>query len=402
MKYCQRFVFVVISILTFSFLLSADDEKGEKARTFTVSKGGMLDVSVNIGNIHVRTWDKNEVTVHLTTDDEEEGDYSGVRIRQRENTIHIDNDRRYDYEPWGEVDISVDIPSQFNIQLATAAGDIDITGKVAGDIEAQTSGGNINTGAVDGRVLLVTSGGDISTDDVNGDLSLNTSGGNIRVGIVTGITDVHTSGGDIIIDRSDKKVTAETAGGNVQIGDIGGDALVSTAGGDIMVERVSGNARLKSAGGNVSLRSANGAVVARTAGGDIHADSIVGSIDAKTSAGNIEVELIPSGSGKTKLSSSVGDVRLYISENAKASITARNRMHYAGSWDENEDAIASDFKEDSYENDTRRREVRASYTLNGGGQQISIETSMGRIEILKADSRKRQGWGTKHKVKYKR
>jgi DUF4097 and DUF4098 domain-containing protein YvlB len=240
---------------------------------------------------------------------------------------------------------------------------------------------------VDGKVDLTTSGGDVLVEDVKGDLSINTSGGNIHVGSIAGLSDVHTSGGDIEIERVGKKLTAETSGGNVHVGDIGSDVMVETAGGDIILDHVAGGATLSTAGGNIELKSAHGDVIMKTAGGDVRADSIVGSIDAKTSAGNIELMLIPSGSRKSRLSTNVGDVRLYIPENAKATITARNRIRNWGGWfDSNEDAISSDYKEDTFDNDGRNREVRATYSLNGGGQAVSIEASMGNIQILKPGS----------------
>ena len=403
MNYLNRLTFVLISITALTLLASAHDGNGENTKSFTVSKGGTLEVSVNIGTIRVKTWDKNEVVVRVSEEDEEEDgdrdDHTGVRIRQQDNVIRVETDPHY--EPWGEVDIDVSIPSRFNVRLETSAGDITVSGNVIGTVDAQTSGGNISTSSVDGKVDLETSGGDITTEDIKGDLTLSTSGGNIRVGVVTGLSDVHTSGGDIIIERSDKKLTAKTAGGNVRIGDIGGDALVITSGGDIVLDRVAGGATLKTAGGNIMLKSANGAVVAKTAGGDIHADSIVGSIDAKTSAGNIVIVLYPSGTGKSKLSTSVGDLRLYIPENAKASITARNRVHYWGGWENDEDVIYSDYKEDTFDRDGRGREVRATYTLNGGGQSITLDASMGNIEILKPDSHRHEFREGKHKKKSK-
>lgn len=378
------------------------DQKDGKDKTFTVSKGGTLNVSVNIGTIRVKTWDKNEVVVHVSSDegDEDNDEYYGIRVRQRENTVRVSTSQHY--EPWGEVDIDVSIPVQFNVQLETSAGDITVTGKVVGGVEVRTSGGNISTGSVDGKVELETSGGDISTGDVNGDLTLSTSGGNINVGAVTGIAEVATLGGDIIIDRVDKKLTAETSGGNVHVGNVGDNIIVSTSGGDIILSRIGGNASLNTAGGNIMLESAHGAVIANTAGGDIRADSVVGSITARTSSGNIDVVLFPSGTKKSKLSTSVGDLHLYIPENAKATITARNRMQYGGGWDNDEDVIFSDYKEDSFDRDGRGREVRATYTLNGGGQSISLDASMGKIEILKPDSRLHDSshrWKKKNKSK---
>lgn len=395
----KKIIVVLLCILGFALRASAHSDNGEEKKSFTVSKGGTLDVSVNLGTIRVKTWDKNEVVVRVGSDesDEEDDEDSGIRIRQRENTIRITTSQHY--QSWGDVDIDVSIPQQFNVQLETSAGDIVIDGSVIGKVDVQTSGGNISTGAIEGKADLATSGGDIITGNIKGDLTLNTSGGNIRVGNVTGVAEVETLGGDIIIDRVDKRLAASTSGGNVRVGNIGEEVTVSTSGGDIILDHVGGSASLTTAGGNITLTSAHGTVSAATAGGDIRADSIVGSVTARTSSGNINIMLIPSGSGKSKLSTSVGDIHFFIPENAKASITARNRRQYLGPWgDYDEDVIFSDFKEDTYDREARGREVRATYILGGGGQTINLEASMGNIEILKPESRPNDsshGWKKK-------
>ncbi len=166
---------------------------------------------------------------------------------------------------------------------------------------------------------MTTSGGDISTGDIKGDLSLNTSGGDIRVGEVTGVAGCsHRRAERSPSIKRENRLLRRRPGGNVQVGDIGGDAIVSTSGGDINIETVSGGATLSTAGGNINLVSANGIVKAKTAGGDIEMNNIVGSVEAKTSAGNIRVTLSPSGAGKSRFTTSVGDVMLYLPENAES------------------------------------------------------------------------------------
>ncbi len=63
-----------------------DDDKGN-TKTFTVSKGGTLDVSVNVGDIHILTTQRNEVTV--TADFEEDEDNDDLKIRQKGNAISV-------------------------------------------------------------------------------------------------------------------------------------------------------------------------------------------------------------------------------------------------------------------------------------------------------------------------
>src|SRR5436190_5202267 len=308
MKRLMRITFAAVCLIavTNSAWPSQGNEDGnaKREKTFTVKKGGELRVSVNAGEIRIKTWEKNEVHVRVVGESDDEG-MQDLRLKQSENTISVE----YDPE-WGsssDVEFDISIPSQFNISLETSAGDIGIEGKLSGTVNAHTSGGNIQTGALAGPVDLNTSGGDIVTGDVDGDLTLHTSGGNIQTGKVTGTSEVKTSGGDIIIESSGKSMIAKTAGGNVQVGDINGDATVVTSGGDIILDKVSGNAKLKTAGGNIRIDGANGKVTASKAGGDITMDNIVGSIEAKTASGNLDVDLSPGSTGQSTFSTSMGD-----------------------------------------------------------------------------------------------
>ncbi len=96
----------------------------------------------------------------------------------------------------------------------------------------------------------------------------------------------------------------------------------------------------------------------------------------------MEAELIPSGKGGSKLTSSGGDVRLYIDENSKATIEATIRLDGWG-MRESRYVVKSEFPKESYETDEEADEIRAVYKLNGGGELIELSTSNSNIEIHK-------------------
>jgi DUF4097 and DUF4098 domain-containing protein YvlB len=388
MKTRQWLAFPVLLLLALPLLGQTSDEplkqvnerEGTQSKSFKVSKGGMLEVSVQAGDIRLNPWEKNEVYVKASEIEEEDADE--LEMTEIGNTVRVEFHSR-----WGSTPrFDINVPEAFNVDLQTSGGNITINGKMAGTLKGTTSGGDVRIGDVVGSADMNTSGGDIITGDVQGDLYLNTLGGDLRTGLVTGRVDVNTSGGDITIERVGRALRARTSGGNVSIGDIGGEATISTSGGDIVVGRVSGGVSVGTAGGNISLRSATGKVIAKTAGGDIQLDSIAGSVDAKTAAGSIDAELIPTGKGRSRLSTAAGDVTLYLPENAKATIDARVHVH--GWWEDEdeESSIYSDFKADTVVKDRREREIRATYTLNGGGESITLDTSLGSIEIRKLGS----------------
>jgi hypothetical protein len=93
----------------------------------------------------------------------------------------------------------------------------------------------------------------------------------------------------------------------------------------------------------------------------------------------VQAQLRPSGKGRSRLSSSGGDVILYLPANAKATIDAL--IDIRGRWEEDEYQIISDFKSQSYNKDPDSKEVHATYVLNGGGESIWLETVNGNIQI---------------------
>jgi hypothetical protein len=379
MKTYTRILIATLAAL-FMMALASAGEEGSRSKSFSVSKGGTMEVSTSRGDIRISPWEKNEVSIAVEGLDDEELDK--IKMTQNGNIVRISYRSRWD-DGSGHVRFSISVPSQFNLDMNTSGGDLEVKGGLTGKIDGSTSGGDIKLGNVfGGPVEVTTSGGDISTGKIEGDGSLKTAGGDIQVGSVNGSLSVNTSGGDINVETVTKSLDAKTAGGSINIGNVGGEVHVSTSGGDIKVGKVSGKATLNTAGGDIDLKGASGNVNAKTSGGDVKLQNITGSINAKTSGGEVEAELIPSGKGGSKLSSSGGDVRLYIDENSKATIEATIRLDGWGSR-KSRYVVKSEFPKESYETDEEADEIRAVYKLNGGGELIELSTSNSFIEIHK-------------------
>jgi DUF4097 and DUF4098 domain-containing protein YvlB len=362
---------------------SAED-RGVRAKSFTVSKGGMLELSTSVGDVRINPWDKNEVYVEAEGIDED--DLDRLKMTQSGNSVRVA------FRPgsrwWGDggsVRFDVSVPNQFDLELKTSGGDLEIAGNMSGKINGSTAGGDIRLkGNIGGTVDMSTSGGDVHVKNISGDGYLKTSGGDIRIGTVEGELEVSTSGGDIEVESVGKSLNAKTSGGDITVGSVGGEARVSTAGGDIKMGKVSGKASMSTAGGNITLKGASGTVTAKTAGGDIRIENVTGTIDARTSGGEVEAELIPSGKGVSKLASSGGNIKLSVAENAKVTIEAVIRIH--DRWRRSKEKYkirSADFKADSYEMDEDAEEIRATYKLNGGGETIFLETVNADIDIKK-------------------
>ncbi|MGD0337489.1 MAG: DUF4097 family beta strand repeat-containing protein [Bacteroidota bacterium] len=373
-KYTAIFHIIFIWGLAASFLFAAEPDK--KSQSFTVEKGGMLNVSTDVGSIRIEPWEKNEVYVQAENLDDEEAE--GLSMSQSGNKIDVQF-RSYDHS--SDARFRINVPSQFDIDIETSGGDLVIAGNMTGKIKGHTSGGDIRLESVTGDVEMETAGGDINTKDIMGDLVLKTSGGNIETGWVNGEATLRTAGGSIRVNGVGKNLKASTAGGNITFGEVRGTVDVHTAGGSIKGQKSSGKLTMKTAGGDIELLEGGLSVTAKTAGGNIRMHNITGSADARTAGGDVEVDLIPEGNDRSTLSTAGGRVVLSIPEDAKATIDARIRVE--GRWKSrmNDYSIHSDFKASSEEKSEKEHEIRGSYILNGGGQQIDLKTVNSDIEI---------------------
>jgi DUF4097 and DUF4098 domain-containing protein YvlB len=360
----MKHVIILFTCIALAVSFLTADEPAEKnaktSKSFTVQKSGTLEVNV-VGDITIKTWDKAEVFVKANGIDEE--DLEELTMEQSGNTVSVIF--KPDWNISGNVEFTISLPEQFNAEIATSGGNIEVGGSLKGTLSARTSGGNI------------------SVQDIGGKTSLRTSGGNISLGSVNDEAVVSTSGGNIEVIKVAKKLDAKTSGGNIEVGEVGGSASVSTSGGNIDVKKVSGSAVLKTAGGNIELAGASGRVEARTAGGDIELTNITGSVEAKTAGGNVSAEMNPAGQGKSELATAGGDVTIVLPANAKATVEATIRIDR---WKRESDRydIHSDFEAADYKKDEKRRGIYGRYEINGGGEKITLSTSMGDIYIKKA------------------
>ena len=355
------------------------DEDG-RTKSFTVGKGGTLEVTVDGGDIRINVWDKSEVLVK--TEGLDESDLKRLEMTQSGNDVRVELRSRWGSHS-GHARFEITVPSQYNANVHTAGGDIDVRGTLNGTVKGSTSGGDVTLGNVtSGRVDLSTSGGNMRTGDIQADIRLSTSGGDIELGNVGGEASVNTSGGNIRVKSIGKSLKANTSGGNIEIGDVGGEAKVSTSGGNIDVRKVTGSATLSTAGGDIELGGASGSVKAHTSGGDLKLMNITGSIDASTSGGDVVAELRPTGKGRSKLVSSGGEITLSIPEDAKATVEATIRIQGWGRHD-NEYTVHSEFNAATYDKRGDPDEIRAVYQLNGGGELIELKTVNSDINIKK-------------------
>jgi len=344
----------------------------QKVKTFNLGKNGQINVSIDYGDIKIETWGNDQVAVKYEED--EDSDYSSFKMIQNGNTLTISSG---DYT---NEDLVISTPSSVNLDLNTDGGDILIKGNITGKVECSTAGGDIATKDITGNANLNTAGGEINSGTIDGNVTVNSGGGDMNIGKITGEAELSTGGGNIKVYNVGKELKVSTGGGNVRAGNVGGVFTVTTGGGNVDVKMVSGGVKVTTGGGNVSVDGTKGKATATTAGGNLSLKGINGAVECFTGSGDVYVELNPDPKMNSEIKSASGDVTLYLSESAKATVIARVRGWDSWGGDES-DPVVSEFKITT--EDKSSHSVKCTYQINGGGSTIEVETTSGEIHIKK-------------------
>lgn len=294
-------------------------------RNFNVHPGGTIIIDADVGDIKVISGASNvsvDVIRRAKTFSQSHAneifkDYD-VNFAQEGNDVRIR--ARYDHPTswfhWNtdlDVRFVVNVPSQYNVDLKTSGGDIDVS-DLNGQAKVSTSGGDVSLGRIAGAVDAHTSGGDVSMAGSHASAMLSTSGGDIKVGDASGSLSVKTSGGSIDIRRADGDLKAHTSGGSIDIGDAGGAIDASSSGGSIkarLFRQPRADSKLSTSGGGITIHVAPNVALdidAHTSGGDVASDipvTILGKQNDSSLNGKLN-----GGGPKLVLRSSGGDIRL--------------------------------------------------------------------------------------------
>ena len=257
-------------------------------RDFTVRSGQTLWLDTERGSVRVRGASGNQVhvTVLKGVDDVSEDraydlfDRFEVDFRETSSGLSIEGD--YDGDRgWRRnrlhVAFEITLPEDFNVDVQTAGGSIDVRG-LLGEANLDTSGGSITAIDIGGPISLDTSGGSVTAENIGGRALLNTSGGSITARDIKGDVDCDTSGGSITVDGAEGDVVAHTSGGSIRLDNIYGTVEAETSGGSITADLAmapDGPMKLETSGGSISLYLADDTradIDARASGGRVRSD----------------------------------------------------------------------------------------------------------------------------------
>ncbi len=408
-------LFILIPALTFSQEKLRKEGRyyiADIEKSYDVKKGGDLVMEKIRGDVYITTWNKNQVQIHeirkmdVYTEAEAKAvlKKNDVIYQKTGNTIKVGGEDNY--RSYMSSKFKVVLPTEFNIDIGTSGGDISVT-ELKGKVDLKTSGGDIDLIRIDGFVSAKTSGGDVTVKENKKSVVIKTSGGDVEITDVMGEVEAKTSGGDITVENNKARVNARTSGGDIKLRNIGAEVDAHTSGGDITVDGTNGELEVSTSGGDIDLKNIKDVIKAKTSGGDVEAagvingiyattsggdvelDDIQGFIEAKTSGGDVEAKMTLTNFSKdhhVNMKSSGGNITLYIPAKLPATITAVINIR-GSSWRDYD--IYSDFpltskKQKDKDREGRREEIiRSEGKINGGGDQIILETTNGNITIKK-------------------
>lgn len=268
----------------------------EQSGSVNIHDGDHVRVSMEMGDIHVRTQASGSVGYHLRIEVPAGSDWNASSTPRFQVSAHSGSDgaviigravrERSSERFW--VTLELDVPRSTPLELSTQGGNLDV-GDIDGRLVCDTAGGKIRISRVGASARLRTAGGDVIAQDVAGDLTATTGGGNILAGAVHGAAalrsggghirvarvdgDAHmeTGGGNIFLDRAAANLIATTGGGRIMVGEAGGELQARTGGGGIRVWRVAGPARIETGAGSIFLAGFASPVRATTGAGGITA-----------------------------------------------------------------------------------------------------------------------------------
>ncbi len=354
--------------------------------TGTISAPASLRVDTDMGAIHVQGGARKDVSyvvrkrVYSSSEESARRLLTGFMVTAARHgdaaVLEGTTERRV-----GRLTVDFQIQAPRTLQAVrtnTEGGNISLA-NLGGRASAQSGGGSISLQGIAGEIAADTGGGSIEVADSSNLVNLRTGGGAIKITGAKGKVNARTGGGNITVGGASEAVSVASGGGSVRVEQCGAELHVSTGGGNINVGDVNGRARLETGGGNIRLASARGPVVASTGGGNIELYKLMQGARAETGAGPITAEFLGMTSDSS-LQTSVGDVIVYISPQARMTVRAELAMA-------NGHHISSDFPELKITGDSGGygpQNYHAEGSLNGGGPVLSVRTMSGNIEFRRA------------------
>ena len=210
----KKTVFMALALLLGGRAAAVDIDK-----TLAAAAEGQVSVSIIAGSIEVSGWDRDEVRVTGSYEEdveelifERDGDEITIRVQAPDHS-------------WGSKDVSaylvIQVPEDSGLDVGTVSADIDVEDvrgeqalqSVSGGISTKAYGENIDAGTVSGGVEIESavddSDGEWGLSSVSGDVTATGLSGDLRAEVVSG--EIEISGGRY------SRLRAESVNGDISL-----------------------------------------------------------------------------------------------------------------------------------------------------------------------------------------
>lgn len=225
----KRLTLAVATLFLISLPFAQADEW---SKTYNISGRPDLHVQTSDANLHVDTWDKNTIDVHVTSAHYKIGE-GGITIDEHQNGDSVDIELRYPHHNFTiqfgnsgryRVDVDIHMPREGRVNLRTGDGAIQLS-NFKGDMDLQSGDGHEEIESVDGTLHAHTSDGRITANGKFQVLDLHTGDGRIEARVLPGSSvaadwTIRTGDGSVALELPDNlpaDVDLRTGDGHINV-----------------------------------------------------------------------------------------------------------------------------------------------------------------------------------------
>lgn len=176
--------------------------------TIAVRANARLALSVQTGNITVRSWSRSQIRIMAESDDRT----PRIEVSETPAGVRVTTSHRGGHE----ADFTISVPSGTAIEIQALSSDVEIN-NVCGALDINNTNGDVAVNCTEGDVRVQTISGDIMLANARGPVDLSTTSGDIDVRALRGPVTLQAVSGDITIEAVESnEITAETVSGDVE------------------------------------------------------------------------------------------------------------------------------------------------------------------------------------------
>ncbi len=288
---------------------------------------------------------------------------------------------------------SFNVSGPIRLELANAAGDVNITGSADGKVHVQAdvraSGFGfdnpqkrlddiVSNPPIEQRGDIIRIGKELShmrnisvtyTIQVPHDteVSVTVASGAQTIRNVRGPVKVQAASGAIRVEKIDRDAQLSTASGAVSASDIGSDVRASTASGSVSVTNAAGDVQVNALSGVIQVIKPGGRVETANASGEVEIRGAANDVKAHAASGRVTVEGNPGANSYWDLKTVSGTMQLRVPASANFRLSA--------------EAVSGEIRADIpiVIEEQSKHSLRAH--LGSGGGRVEVHTVSGEIRV---------------------